>query len=210
MLTHLLYLHGFRSSPQSAKARRMALWAAAQPGLHWACPQLPPGPQAAMDLIDTITASWPAASTAVVGSSLGGYYATALAERRLLRGVLFNPAVEPARDLARQIGPQTCWHDPELAFEFTAEHVAQLQALRPPHSLRQRYLAVIAKGDEVLDWREMQARYREQQLLLLEGGDHGLTDFEPLLPAVEAFLLGENAAPCLPSLTTPGSSSPAA
>lgn len=210
MLTHLIYLHGFRSSPQSAKALRMAAWAATQQGLQWACPQLPPSPQHAMGLIDSITAGWPAASSAVVGSSLGGFYATALAERRGWRGVLFNPAVEPARDLARQIGPQTCWQDPELAFEFTAEHVAQLQTLRPPNTLRQSYLAVIAKGDEVLDWREMHARYREQQLLLLEGGDHGLTDFEPLMPTVAAFLLGENAAPCLPSLTTPGSSSPAA
>ncbi len=163
-----------------------------------------------MALIEVVTTTWPAATSAVVGSSLGGFYATALAERRGWRGVLFNPAVHPARDLARQIGPQTCWQDPALAFEFTAEHVEQLRALTPAGPLHQSYLAVIAKGDEVLDWREMQARYREQQLLLLEGGDHGLTDFEPLIPAVAAFLLSENAAPCLPSLTTPGSSLPAA
>jgi uncharacterized protein len=188
--THLLYLHGFRSSPQSAKARLMAQHMAAQhPGVVWLCPQLPPSPQAAMELVDQATADWPAGSMAVVGSSLGGFYATWVAEQRGCRAVLLNPAVFPARDLAKYIGSQTQWHAPDEAFYFKAAYVQELQglaglALQQP----QNYLALIAKGDEVLDWHEMLARYGAAQVLLLEGGDHALSDFATHLPRVMAHL----------------------
>ncbi|KQW51788.1 MULTISPECIES: YqiA/YcfP family alpha/beta fold hydrolase [unclassified Roseateles] len=187
--THLLYLHGFRSSPNSAKARRMAEWAATQAGLTFACPQLPPSPLEAMALVAGLVADWPASGAAVIGSSLGGFYATALAEQPAHRGwrvAVLNPAVDPARDLARHIGTLTAWHDPELKFEFTAQHVAELAALAPPARLTHplRYYALIAKGDELLDWREMLARYAGCDGEVLEGSDHGLTDFEDHLPGL--------------------------
>jgi uncharacterized protein len=188
-LTHLIYLHGFRSSPASVKARRMAAWAATQPGLTFACPQLPPSPVEAMALANRLVADWPAEGAAVIGSSLGGFYATALAEQRAHRGwrvAVLNPAVDPARDLARHIGTLTAWHDPQLQFEFTAQHVAELAALTPPARLTNpsRYYALIAKGDELLDWREMLARYAGCDGEVLEGSDHGLTDFEDHLPGL--------------------------
>ena len=188
-LTHLLYLHGFRSSPASAKALRMAAWAAGQPGLTFACPQLPPSPLEAMAQVAEIVAGWPAEGAAVIGSSLGGFYATALAEQPRHRGwrvAVLNPAVDPARDLARHIGTLTAWHDPALKFDFTAQHVAELAALTPPARLTRplRYYALIAKGDELLDWREMLARYAGCDGEVLEGGDHGLTDFEAHLPGL--------------------------
>ncbi|MFN3304669.1 MAG: YqiA/YcfP family alpha/beta fold hydrolase [Roseateles sp.] len=188
-LTHLLYLHGFRSSPASAKARRMADWAAQQPGLVFACPQLPPSPRDAMALATKLVAGWPAEGAAVIGSSLGGFYATSLAEQRPHRSwrvAVLNPAVDPARDLARHIGTLTAWHDPQLQFEFTAQHVAELAALAPPPRLSNpsRYYALIAKGDELLDWREMLARYAGCDGEVLDGSDHGLSDFEAHLPAL--------------------------
>lgn len=194
-LTHLLYLHGFRSSPASAKARRMAAWAAQQPGLAFACPQLPPSPRDAMALAAELVAGWPAEGAAVIGSSLGGFYATSLAEQRAHRGwrvAVLNPAVNPARDLARQIGTLTAWHDPQLQFEFTADHVAELAALAPPPRLTNpaRYYALIAKGDELLDWREMLARYAGCDGEVIEGSDHGLTDFEDHLPGLLKHLQG--------------------
>jgi hypothetical protein len=188
-LTHLIYLHGFRSSPGSAKARRMADWAATQPGLTFACPQLPPSPLEAMELMSGLVAGWPAEGAAVIGSSLGGFYATALAEQRAHRGwrvAVLNPAVNPARDLAAHIGELTAWHDPTLKFDFTAQHVAELAALTPPAHLSNppRYYALIAKGDELLDWREMLARYAGCDGEVLDGSDHGLTDFEAHLPGL--------------------------
>jgi predicted esterase YcpF (UPF0227 family) len=184
-LTHLLYLHGFRSSPQSAKARWMAAWVARhRPDLVWACPQLPPEPAAAMAAIRALVQDWPMATAGVVGSSLGGFYATALAEETGCRAALVNPAVDPARDLAAHIGRQTAYHAPGESFEFRAEYVGQLAAMTPPRPLARprRILAVVAKGDEVLDWREMAARYAHGPLKLIAGGDHGMTDFEAHAP----------------------------
>ncbi|WP_295532197.1 YqiA/YcfP family alpha/beta fold hydrolase [uncultured Pseudacidovorax sp.] len=189
--THLLYLHGFRSSPQSAKARVMAArMTARHPAVHWWCPQLPPSPRAAAELIAQGTADWPVDGMAVVGSSLGGFYATWLAARTGCRAVLINPAVHPARDLEKYIGEQTAWHDPEAHFFFRPDYIDELRALQTgalPHP--ERLMAVIAKGDELLDWREMTARYPGSLLRVVEGGDHALSDFETAhLNAVMAFL----------------------
>lgn len=189
--THLLYLHGFRSSPQSAKARLMATRVAAcHPAVVWWCPQLPPSPQAAMKLIDSGTAQWPVATMAVIGSSLGGFYATAVANKRPgCKAVLLNPAVDPARDLAKYIGEQSNWQNPDEHFFFESRFIDELLALHAgPLSRPQDMLAIIAKGDEVLDWREMAARYLGAQQQLLEGGDHALSDFSAHLPRIVDFL----------------------
>ena len=187
--THLLYLHGFRSSPQSTKARAMAAWVQAhRPELTWHCPQLPPSPREALAQVQGVTAGWPRVGMAVIGSSLGGFYATALAEATGCRAVLLYPAVDPARDLARHIGETTAWHSDE-PFHFRAEFVAELRAMTPAALTRpERYFAVIAKGDEVLDWREMTARYGGCSQRLLEASDHALSDFAEHLPEVTRFL----------------------
>ena len=188
--THLLYLHGFRSSPQSVKARTLAARVAAcHPAVTWWCPQLPPSPKAAMRLIDAGMADWPAGTLAVMGSSLGGFYATAVAERHGCKAVLLNPAVDPARDLASHIGEQASWQNPDDHFFFEARFVDELRALQAgPLAVPHNYLAIIAKGDEVLDWREIAARYADAQLLLLEGGDHALSDFYAHLTVILEFL----------------------
>jgi predicted esterase YcpF (UPF0227 family) len=188
--THLLYLHGFRSSPQSTKARQVAARVQAQhPGVVWWCPQLPPSPQGAMDLVMRGIAGWPRDAMAVVGSSLGGFYAAWVAEQTGCLAVLLNPAVNPARDLAKYIGEQASWHDPAERFFFKPEFIGELQALDAgPLRQPQRTFAVIAKGDEVLDWREMTARCAGARLKLLEGGDHALSDFDAHLDEVLAFL----------------------
>lgn len=188
--THLLYLHGFRSSPLSTKARQVAAHVAQQhPGVTWWCPQLPPSPKAAMELVLQRIADWPRDSMAVIGSSLGGFYAACVAQATGCRAALLNPAVHPARDLARHIGEHAAWHDPSQHFFFEPAYVDELRALEPgPLREPQQVMAVIARGDEVLDWREMVARYPGSRILLLEGGDHALSGFEAQLPAVLDFL----------------------
>lgn len=189
-VTHLLYLHGFRSSPQSFKARRMHAWMQAhRPDVTWWCPQLPPSPREAIALIEGGMAGWPRDRMAVVGSSLGGFYATVVAERTGCRAVLLNPAIDPARDLAAYIGEQTAFHDPAERFFFRAEFVDELRAMAPAAITRPaRYFGVFAKGDELLDWREMTSRYAGATVKLLEGSDHALSDFDEHLGDVVAFL----------------------
>jgi predicted esterase YcpF (UPF0227 family) len=188
--SHILYLHGFRSSPQSFKARLLHAWVQLHaPGVTWWCPQLPPSPREAWDLMLTGIRDWPLHSMAVLGSSLGGFYATAVAEHTGCRAVVLNPAVNPARDLVRYVGDQTAYHDPTARFEFKATYIDELRALAPPHLAHpERHAAVIAKGDELLDWREMSQRYVGARILLLEGSDHALSDFDQHLDFVLEFL----------------------
>lgn len=201
--THLLYLHGFRSSPQSAKARqtgeRLAninarRSAAGEPRIQWLCPQLPPSPARAIDdVLRTLDVVEPA-RLALVGSSLGGFYATYLAHRLGCYAALLNPAVNPARDLCAQIGELTAWHDSSMSFAFTAEHVQELHALEVGDlsiavPAPWRYMAVIARDDDVLDWREMAARYAGGQCHIVEQGGHALVNYAAQhLDAVLGFL----------------------
>ncbi len=196
--THLLYLHGFRSSPQSMKARKVAARVRAQhPDVTWWCPQLPPSPAEAMALVMDGVRDWPRESMAVAGSSLGGFYARWLAlQTGCSRTVLLNPAVFPARDLQKYIGEQTAWHDPAERFFFEPAFVDQLRAqeqdiarlgvLQPATPASQ--FAIVAQGDEVLDWREMQAFCAGGQIRLLPGSDHAISDFDEHIDAVFGFL----------------------
>ena len=190
--THLLYLHGFRSSPASFKAQRLAAWLQAhRPTVQWWCPQLPPSPAAAWALVSQGITGWPRATMAVAGSSLGGFYATAVAEATGCPALLLNPAVDPARDLAAHIGEQTQFHRPDEHFDFRPEYIDELRALTVPAITRpERYGAVIAQGDEVLDWREMTGRYVGARVKLLAASDHALSDFDEHLPFVLNFLRG--------------------
>jgi uncharacterized protein len=191
-VTHLLYLHGFRSSPRSTKAQMVAKRVAdSHPRVQWWCPQLPPSPRAAMAMLMQGVAGWPRDSMAVMGSSLGGFYATCVAEAAGCKAVVLNPAVHPARDLARYVGEQTAWHDPDEHFVFEAAYVDELRALEGETRVLahpQNYFAVIAKGDELLDWKEMSARYPGAKIKLLEGSDHAISDFDAHIDEVFAFL----------------------
>jgi predicted esterase YcpF (UPF0227 family) len=188
--THLLYLHGFRSSPQSAKARVVdAYLSRSRPEVTLWCPQLPPSPKEAMAMVAEGIAGWPRETMAVAGSSLGGFYATWVAERMGCKAAPLNPAVDPARDLSKFIGEQTHFYNPEESFFFKEKYLQELHdlvcgELQQP----QNYFCVIAKGDEVLDWREMYGRYQKCHVLLLESGDHAISDFEVHLPDVMKHL----------------------
>lgn len=194
-VSHVLYLHGFRSSPRSAKAQLVSTWMAQhRPEVRWCCPQLPPSPAAAMALLESLSADWPLAGSLVIGSSLGGFYAAAMAARKGWRSLLLNPAVHPARDLARYIGDNTAWHAPEEHFHFSSAYIAELQAIetetlaqearRSAAGSRACSWALICEGDEVLDWREMTARYRHACLTVLPGNDHAISDFGQHWPAL--------------------------
>ena len=188
--THLLYLHGFRSSPASAKARLMAQAVAQRhPLAQWCCPQLAPSPRQATNAMLQLIAHWPRDTLAVVGSSLGGFYASWVARQTGCRSVLLNPAVFAARDLAKHIGEQSQWHAPQERFYFQESYIAELEALASEgtHTPGPE-LALISQRDEVLDWREMQARYPKATRILLPEGDHAISDFALYLDGVLEFL----------------------
>jgi predicted esterase YcpF (UPF0227 family) len=186
----LVYLHGFNSSPQSVKGRKLAAAAAAladPPRVHIPMLHHRPG-RAIRDVCAWVEANADDRSALTfVGSSLGGYYATWLAEKYVSRAILINPAVRPATSLSAHLGAQCNLHTGE-AWKLTAEHFAELEALSVPHLTRMnRYFLLMRSGDELLDWRDAVARYAGAWQYLLGGGDHGWEAIDEEIPSLLRF-----------------------
>jgi len=184
----ILYLHGFRSSPQSHKATliRRAL-AARGRFADYVCPQLPASPRSAIASGLAIAQAESPARLALIGSSLGGYYATWLAERLGCRAALLNPAITPQRDLQAQLGPQPVYFSSDV-IDMRPEYLDQLAALDTPRVTRpERYFLLAATGDQVIDWRQMQAKYAGCPQRIIDGSDHPISDFANYLNEVLAF-----------------------
>ncbi len=183
----LIYVHGFNSSVLSYKAgllrEHMAKLGLAQ---HYACPELSHRPAQAMAQLRDLLAPFDARTVTLVGSSLGGYYATWLVEHLGARAVLVNPAVRPYELLAAQTGLQKNLYTGE-AYEFTAAHIDELRALEVERITPARYLLITATGDEVLDYRDGVRRYAGCEQMVVTGGDHGFRGFADYLDPVIAF-----------------------
>lgn len=194
-VSHLLYLHGFRSSPRSLKARvvqgRLESLGRAR---TLVCPQLPASPKAAMELVLTLAERY-ADSLAIVGSSLGGFYATWLAERFGCRAAVINPAVDPLKNLEQHVGVTTAWHSDE-PFEFRREYIDELAALKIDRiTCPERYFLLAATGDEVLDYRDMVAHYLGAHQHIIEGSDHAIPEFAQYVDEVLDFCFTGAGAP---------------
>jgi hypothetical protein len=187
----ILYLHGFRSSPRSTKAEqiRSALAARGRAG-DFVCPQLPASPRAAVNMALAAAALENPARLAVIGSSLGGYYATRVAEQLDCRAVLLNPAVFPYRELATQLGRHPVFFS-DQTIELTADHLAELHGVDTTRISRpERYFLIAATGDEVIDWTTMVAKYAGCRQRVVQGSDHALSDFDRYLSEVVDFCDG--------------------
>ncbi len=185
---NILYLHGFRSSPQSTKARLMAAHFA-NTEHRFVCPQLPASPAVAIEVArELIEDRGDAANDwALIGSSLGGFYATFLAEAYGCRAALLNPAVMPGDDLAGYVGELTSYHSGE-PFEWRAEYLYELAELQISHITQpERYFLLAATDDEVLDWRQMRDHYPGAHQHIIEGSDHAITGFPAYIEQVAEF-----------------------
>ena len=184
----ILYLHGFRSSPNSRKATllRERLHSLGR-GHEYVCPALPVSPRAAADLALGIAAAATPDALALIGSSLGGYYATWLAERLGCRAVLLNPAIAPARDLEAHLGRQPVYFSGN-EIDFRPEHLQELREIDTPAVTRpERYFLVAATGDTLIDYRTMTNKYRGARQRVIVGSDHELSDFAHYMDEVLAF-----------------------
>lgn len=184
----ILYLHGFRSSPASRKAtmlreRMQALGRAAD----YHCPALPASPLAAVELAFELAAQVPPSALALIGSSLGGYYGTWIAERLGCRAVVLNPAIAPARDLEAHLGRQPVYFtDDEV--DFRPDYLDELKDIDTPAITRpERYFLLAATGDALIDYRAMTNKYRGARQRVVEGSDHELSDFALYMDEVLDF-----------------------
>lgn len=182
----LYYLHGFASSSQSEKARLTVDYFSTLPGVQITALDLPYTPDAAMAVLaQQITAP----PTAIIGSSLGGFLATVLAERYGCRACLINPAVAPHTVLADYIGD---YHHPVLQqrYQVRTEHMTQLASLMPLTLKRpEQYFVLLQSGDEVLDYRQALEYYQGARFELVEGGDHSFVGYQQYLAKIAEFCL---------------------
>jgi uncharacterized protein len=183
----IAYLHGFNSSPQSHKAQVLGRFLAGR-GLagQFHCPALPPLATDAIGAVQALMARYPGERWCFVGSSLGGYYATYLAEAHDASAVLVNPAVTPHLGLRAYLGEQRNLHTGE-PYRLTQAHLEDWQRLWMPQITASRYLLIVETGDEVLDYREALTRYHGAEHCVVEGGDHSLQSFAQHLPRILAF-----------------------
>jgi predicted esterase YcpF (UPF0227 family) len=180
----LIYLHGFNSSPGSHKSQLLKR-AMAERGLgdQYCCPALPDLPMRALAVIEAEIARHARGSVTLVGSSLGGFYATYLAERHDLRAALINPAVYPHEDLRAYLGVQRNLYT-HRQYELTEEHLLQWEKLYMASIRPQRYLLLLETGDEVLDYRQAMEKYAGARQVVTEGGDHSLKSFPEHIPLI--------------------------
>jgi predicted esterase YcpF (UPF0227 family) len=181
----IVYLHGFNSAPHSHKAQVLRRYLAER-GLedHFVCPTLPHRPAEAIALVERGLAEHPKAT--LVGSSLGGFYATYLAETHALAAVLINPAVRPQADLESYLGVQRNLYTGE-EYVLTRQHIEEWRALDVSVAHPERYLLLVETGDEVLDYRAAVQKYKGAKQLVIEGGDHSLRSFPDHLPLILEF-----------------------
>lgn len=187
----LIYIHGFNSSARSFKAALVrSRMAALGRGSECACPDLDHRPTRAIAQLEALLAGEKSASVALVGSSLGGYYATYLAEQHGVRAALINPAVRPYDGLRPYLGPQRNLYT-GAQYDFTAQHLDALRALEVSRVTPEHYLLLVTTGDEVLDYRMATAKYNGCEQIVVEGGDHGFSGFVDYLDRVLAFCGGK-------------------
>ncbi len=190
--TLVVYLHGFRSSPNSSKAvmtgAAIKAISTSQNSYEWYCPQLLASPKTSMSMVTDHIEKSKLDRLLVIGSSLGGFYANYLAEKYHCKAVVLNPAVRAARELAPHVGMMTAY-DSDEPFDFRPEYIDELLALQVDGiTTPSRYFLIAAKGDELLDWKEMVDFYKGAKQLVLDGSDHGIADYAEHLPEVIRFI----------------------
>lgn len=195
----LIYLHGFASSPLSHKSCLLKHYLSSRPVdpalpdvIDFYAPQLPVSPVQAIAGIESLISSLSGQKVALVGSSLGGFYALNLSQRLALPAVLINPAVYPYHLLTHYLGENQNYHTGET-FHLDERHMQELLALEVgelPHP--EKVYLLQQTGDETLDYREAVARLEGCKTLVEEGGSHGFDRFESHISQVLSFCFQKN------------------
>ncbi|QOL26816.1 esterase YqiA [Thalassotalea sp. LPB0316] len=187
MPKHILHIHGFNSSPQSFKAQQSkAFFAQYYPQLMFHCPQIANTPSAAIKQLTELIDRYPNEQWYLIGSSLGGYFSSYLAERFNLKAALVNPAVKPYQLLSDYVGVQINPYTQEK-FEVTTDFIDDLKQLEQFKIKEKNYLVMVQTHDEVLNYQDAVEKYQNCQLIVQQGGDHSFVNFEKMLPTIVKF-----------------------
>lgn len=187
---HLLYIHGFLSSPLSYKAVQVKEWLQAhRDDIHYHCPSLTPYPAKTRQTLEALVENLQPEITGVIGSSLGGYWATWLVEKYDLPAVLINPAVKPSMLKQDYVNVELRNYHTEDSYRLTDSHLQELLAVDIKHIKRSKnYWLMVQTGDETLDYRLAVEKYADCRQLVEDGGDHSFQGFERRIKASVDFL----------------------
>ena len=188
-MSMLLYLHGFNSSPQSKKAIETERWMQLNaPNIKFYCPQLSPYASKVMEILRPLVEAYLPQPVYLVGSSMGGFFATCLSEQYNLPAVLINPAVNPSSGLHSWLGENSNFITGE-PWVFEPRHIEEYSDINPQHIRRpENYKLLLQTGDEVLDYRHAQKRYEGCAIETEVGGDHSFVDYQRHIPTIVKFL----------------------
>lgn len=185
---NLLFIHGFNSSPLSQKAQQTKAYVEKNlPHVNFHCPQLETTPNAVIHQLEQLIKTLPNQHWALIGSSLGGYFATYLSEVHGLKAVLINPAVKPFELLANHIGEQV---NPYTNQKYRIEHsyLKDLVKLNKSHITKNNYMVMVQTGDEVLDYQQAVNKFSGCELVVESGGDHRFEHYDDFIPKILSFL----------------------
>lgn len=187
---HILYLHGFLSSPQSKKAQQtLSYCQSLGMGDNVVIPTMLNGPAVTISELKQLVAELPQKQLGIMGSSLGGYYATWLAEQYDLPAVLINPAVRPFELWEDHLGEHQNYYCDHVHV-VTRDHIQELRELDcSPLTRPENFMVLLQKGDEVLDYRDAAEKFQQSNLIVHENGDHSYQGYMAELPAIIEFLL---------------------
>jgi predicted esterase YcpF (UPF0227 family) len=185
----LLYVHGFLSSPLSFKAQQVKHWLeASHPDIAFHCPHLPPYPAQTGELLAQLVEQLLPEPVYLMGSSLGGFWATWLAERYNLRALLINPAVRPQSFMPAYLEVDLKGYHTDDSYRLNAGHIDEIIAADVPVTRHSNYWLLVQTGDETLDYRDALAKYRGCRQTVEQGGDHSFQGFERYLEPALVFL----------------------
>lgn len=194
-MKHVLYLHGFLSSPKSVKAQATKMYFEQHyPDVCLHIPALSNYPATVGAQLLTLLDENPLLlkdGLRVIGSSMGGYLATYLIERFHGKAVLINPAVRPYELLRDFIGQHENPYTGDV-FEIVESDMSAIKKLDVGQIKdASSYRVMLQTNDETLDYRLAEQKYANSQLIIEQGGDHSFVGYENHLPAIAKFLLNE-------------------
>lgn len=179
-MSNVLYLHGFASCGEGHKSTTLKAYFGSD---AVNAPDLPSSPLEAITVLETLLHHQ--TDTLLIGSSLGGFYATYLAEKYGFKAVLVNPSTKPWETLSSYVGSQKRFCDDEL-FEFKESYLEEMKSLGIA-PLKGKYLVLLQSGDEVLDYTKAQSLYNAHRVIVEMGGNHRFENIDDYLSMIENF-----------------------
>lgn len=191
-MLNLVYVHGFLSSPLSHKAQLTKKWFAQHhPDIHYICPELSAYPRASYEVLYAQLSELDPKNTFLIGSSLGGFWATYCIEQGLAaKAVLVNPAVNPHKRFVEFIDVPLSSYYGDTQYMLTEQDLGDLATYAVPHCHdMSRYWLLAQVGDTTLDYRHAVEHYCGAKQTIEEGGNHSFEGFAAFLPDILAFFV---------------------